>query len=316
MPAMPMVSIGTHRFFTSISGPPRAPHDPLVVVLAGAGDVASSYTALTPLVARFARVFLYDRTGLGHSDPRPDPPRWASTAVRAAEELHSLLQATNLQPPLVLVAHSYGAVVAREYVHLYDDEVAGLVLADGSTERQCDYFQLPDPNITAVLGALKVAQVTGLRADAQLTRDEWRDRAIDIARGAAAAQAEAESYVDVCRTLAEKHQFQRQALGDRPVSVIRCNSARDFERIYEAGVAVGNGTTTQRQAFRELLDRWDSIDQELKEEQLRLSSTTHFVHLPDCGHNVHLIRPDVVADEVQWVIDHLQSRRGNDAVKL
>ncbi|KAJ5082466.1 alpha/beta hydrolase fold protein [Penicillium argentinense] len=310
-----LISIGTHSLYTSIDGPPRKPQDPLVIVIAGAGDVTTSYTALSPLVTPFYRVLLYDRSGLGRSEPGPSASPQRSTAVTAAEELHSLLEALKLNPPLVLVAHSYGAIVAREYLHLHDDDVLGIVLLDGSTERQCDYFRLPDPDINAVLGDLKVAQVTGLRVDAKLSRDRWRERAIDISRGAVAAQAEADLLGSVCRTLAEKKQFQTQAMGNRPVSVIRCESARDYERLYEAGVEAGNGTIEQRQAFRTLLDRWPLIDRDLKEEQLKLSSNTHLVYLPDCGHNVHLIRPDVVAEEVRWVVDHSQGF-GRDELKL
>jgi pimeloyl-ACP methyl ester carboxylesterase len=225
-----------------------------------------------------------------------------------------------LEPPLVLVAHSYGAIIAREYLHLYDSDVAGMILADGSTERQCDYFRLPDPDINAVLGDLRVAQVTGLRKEARLSRDEWRERAIDISRGAAAAaQTEANSHTlsIVCRTLGDKEQFQNRAMRDRPVSVIRC-SIRDFERIYEAGIEAGNGTTEQRQAFRRLLDRLPLIDQDAKEEQLQLSSNTHLVYLPECGHNVHLTRPDVVADEIRWVLERVDQWQalGRDELKL
>ncbi|KAJ5578284.1 alpha/beta hydrolase fold protein [Penicillium hispanicum] len=299
-----MVSIGSHRLFVSVSGPPRTT-EPLVIILAGAGDVASSYTALSPLVVRFSRMLLYDRTGLGRSEPGPQ----RSTAVQAAKDLRRLLEVMVLGPPLLLVAHSYGAIVAREYFHLYAGDVVGMVLAEGSTERQCDYFRLPDPNIDAVLGNLKVAQVTGLRADSKLSRDEWRERAIDIARGAVAAQAEADSLVEVCRSLGEKKQFQQRAMGDRPVSVIRCNGTRDFERIYQHGVAAGNGSVQQQQEFRRLLDQMEAIDQDLKEEQLQLSSRVRLVHLPDCGHNVHLVRPDVVAGEIQWVWEQLQSAR-------
>ncbi|KAJ5126975.1 alpha/beta hydrolase fold protein [Penicillium atrosanguineum] len=298
-----MISIGTHRLYTSICGPPRKPKDPLIIMIAGAGDVASSYTALVSLVSRKSRVLLYDRSGLGHSEPGPG----RRVAVNHARELHNLLDAMGLKAPFLLVAHSYGAIVAREFLHLYADEIVGMVLADGATERQCDYFIIPDENIIAVLGDLKWAHVTGLREDSRLSRDEWRERAIDIARGVAAAQAEADSYVEVCRTLAEKQQLQRQAMGNKPLSVIRCNGARDYERIYDKGVAAGNGTAQQRQAFRVLLDQWDTIDQELKEEQLKLSSNTKLVHLPDCGHNVHLIRPDVVTEEIEWVLDQLHS---------
>ncbi|KAJ5915714.1 alpha/beta hydrolase fold protein [Penicillium verhagenii] len=296
-----MVRINNHCLFTSASGPPRTPSDPLVVIVAGAGDVTSSYTALAPLVAKFARILLYDRSGLGRSEPgRPD-----GSPIIAAKELHRLLHTMQLSPPLLLAGHSYGGIVAREYLHLYPGDVAGMVLLDSATERQSDYFRVPDLRISAVQGDLNFAQVTGLRADTVLSRDEWRVRAIDMARGAEAAQAEANSFVSACRSLAGKKQLDGQAMGSRPVSVIRCNSARDYERIYQRGVEVGNGSVQQQKEFRELLDRWPRIDQDLQEDQLRLSSFTRLVHLPDCGHNVHLVRPDVVAGEIHWVLKQL-----------
>lgn len=299
-----MVCLGTHRLSVTISGPPRTPQDPLVIILTGAGDVASSYTALSPLVCRFARILVYDRSGLGRSEPSPQRP----SAISAAGELHSLLRAMELRAPLVLVAHSYGAIVAREYFHLHADEVVGMVLVDGSTERQCDYFQIPDPNINAVLGEMKLSQVTGLREDSALSREEWRIRAIDYSRGTLAAQAEADAFVEVCHALGSKRQVQTQAMGDKPLSVIRCNGARDYERIYQKGIEAGNGTLQQRLAFRGLLDRWDSIDQTLKEDQLQLSSNAHLVYQPDCGHNIHLVLPEVVAGEIQWILRQLQTR--------
>ncbi|KAJ5097164.1 hypothetical protein N7456_007885 [Penicillium angulare] len=307
-----MVQIGTHRLYASVSGPPRTPPDPLIVILNGAGDVASSYTALSRLVAPSTRILLYDRSGLGRSDPDPapdlDPNPKGSPATTAAKELHSLLCRTHLLPPLVLVAHSYGGIIAREYLHLYPSEVAGIVLADSSTERQSDCLQLPLPtaSISAVQGDLKFAQVTGLRAETVLSRDEWRVRAIDIARGAEVAQVEANALVVVCNTLARKRQLESQAMGSRPLSVIRCNGVRDYERIYHAGVEVGNGTVEQQEEFRALLARWKRFDGDLHEEQLRLSSNSHFVHLPDCGHNIHILRPDVVAEEIDWVLKQIK----------
>jgi pimeloyl-ACP methyl ester carboxylesterase len=226
----------------------------------------------------------------------------------AATELHQLLQAAQISQPLLLVAHSYGGIVAREYLHLHPERVAGMVLSDSSTERQSEFFQVPDPNINAVMGALNFAQVTGLKTDSKLSREEWRTRAIDISRGYEAAQAEAAAFVEVCETLKSKEQYRMQALGDNPLSVIRCNSARDYERIYEKGVEVGNGTEEQRVAFRRLLDGWENFDREIKEELLQLSSETRLLYIPDCGHNVHLVRPDVVAEEIRWVRDKILER--------
>jgi pimeloyl-ACP methyl ester carboxylesterase len=231
--------------------------------------------------------------------------------VTSAVELHKLLQATKQQPPFLLAAHSYGGIIAREYYHLSSNEVCGMVLIDAATERHLEYFQVPDPNIAAVLGNLKMSLVTGLRADAKLSRDQWRQRAIDMARGDETAQAEAngDAIFEVCRALREKKQLDRQAMGEKPLSIVRCNSARDYERIYAAGVEAGNGTEAQRRAFRKLLDQWESATQGLSNDQLRLSSKTHFVYLNDCGHNVQLVRPDVVAKEIKWVLDQIRGSR-------
>ncbi|KAB8075593.1 Alpha/Beta hydrolase protein [Aspergillus leporis] len=292
-----LLSIGTHSLFLSVSGVIRTSGEPLVLFIAGSGDVAASYVAVERLVGAFAPVILYDRSGLGRSQDGPNRP----TATIAAIELHKLLESANLTAPLLLVAHSYGGIVAREYLHLYPDDVAGMVLADASTERQSELIKDPDLDIDAVLRDLKFSQVTGLRDSAQLSRDEWRARAAGIARGIPTSQAESAAATEVCETLGSKEQYKNQALGDKPLSIIRCRGSQDYRRIYEKVVEVGNGTEAQRTAFRRLLDRWDPIDQRAQEEQLQLSSNSRLIYLPDCGHHVHLIRPDVVADEIRWV---------------
>ncbi|CAG7916543.1 unnamed protein product [Penicillium olsonii] len=299
-----MMSIGTHRLSFSISGPPRTPNDPLVVVIPGSGDVASSYAAVEPLVAEFARIFLYDRSGLGSSEPAPSHP----LAVESAIELHKLLQATEQAPPYVLAAHSYGGIIAREYYHLYPDEVSGIVFCDASTERLLEYVDIPDPNLIAVLGTLDLDLVTELQAKAKISQDQWQQRATDKARGIQTVMAEAngDAVQEICRTLAQKKQFDNQAMGSKPLSIIWCNTALDQERIYAAGVEAGNGTEAQQRAFRQTLDRFGPAAHGLASDHMRLSSNTHFVNLPDCAHDVQLLRPDVVAGEIKWVLDQLR----------
>ncbi|KAL3444548.1 Alpha/Beta hydrolase protein [Aspergillus insuetus] len=338
-PTISMIPIGTgtqsvtHSLWTSISGPAQdlnqdrnqAPlstsrKSPLIVVIAGAGDVASSYVALERLLRPFARVFLYDRTGLGRSQSVPE--RYRPSAVIAAEELHTVLTNVDVNVTVpkgsesqsdadhgfqkyILVAHSYGGIIAREFLHLYPSTVAGLVLVDCATERSSELLTFPDPNIVAVMGDLNFARVTGLRQDTVLSDEEWRVRARDIRAGAEMAGAEAKSFVEVCETLRAKEQVRNQALGDRPLVVIRANGVRDYERIYEAGVKSGHGSPEQQRAFRNLLDRWEGIDREVQEGQLGLSRGNKLVRNEDCGHNVHIVRPDVVVQGVRWVLDML-----------
>jgi len=306
--ASSLISIGTHSLYLSVSGPPQVdPSKPLIIVLAGAGDISASWHPVSRLISPSFRTVLYDRSGLGNSFPRPPSPTPLLAAVTAARELHALLQAAKLTAPYVLCAHSYGAIIAREFIDLYPNSVAGMVSVDGSTERQADYFRIPDPNIAAVLGNLSFARVTGLREEAEkwMTREEWRERAILMSKGMDALAEEGRASKEVCETLKGKRQFEKCVLGDKPLSVISASGKRDHERIYEKGVEAGNGTEEQRKEFRKLLDRWD-IERELKEEQLRLSRNSRLVVLEDCGHNVQLTRPDVVAEEIRWVMDSLK----------
>ncbi|KAL4745587.1 hypothetical protein BDW72DRAFT_211224 [Aspergillus terricola var. indicus] len=315
-----LIPISTHSIFCSLTGPtPHDPSDPIVVILPGTGDVVSSYVAVERLLRPFIRTLLYNRSGLGRSEKYPStsspplgeklPTQAQGQAVTAATELGAVIEnaGINSDTPLLLVAHSYGAIVAREFLHLYPERVTGMVLVDASTERASEYFNVPDQNIVAVMGDLSYARATGLRSQTVLNDEEWRVRAKEIFASSGAAAVEAASFYEVCETLKRKEQFRSQTLANRPLSVIRANTASDYRAVYEKGVAVGNGTEEQRAAFRSLLDRWECIDRELQEEQLQLSSNTHFVRLEECGHNVHLIRPDVIAQEIKWVRDRAKA---------
>ena len=71
-------------------------------------------------------VVAYDRPGMGWSTG-PWQPR---DAAHAADALAGALSIANVQPPYVVVAHSYGGFSARVFAGENRDRVAGLVLLD------------------------------------------------------------------------------------------------------------------------------------------------------------------------------------------
>src|SRR5437868_10053956 len=101
---------------------------PTVILESGLGGPSVDWLMVQPEVAKFARVCSYDRAGYGWSDSSPEP-RLPSIMT---EELHTLLQKAGLKPPYILVGHSFGAFNVRMYAHKFPNEVAGVVLVDGS----------------------------------------------------------------------------------------------------------------------------------------------------------------------------------------
>ncbi|HEX5421121.1 MAG TPA: alpha/beta fold hydrolase, partial [Gammaproteobacteria bacterium] len=75
----------------------------------GAGEPCVLWLPIVERVAEFARVLAYDRAGIGASDP----VQGARTPLESANELHALLERAQVQSPYVLVAHSYGGLIAR-----------------------------------------------------------------------------------------------------------------------------------------------------------------------------------------------------------
>lgn len=98
------------------------------------GELVRSDDAVLPSVARSTRVCAYDRSDIRVGDdvttPRPQP----HTADADVSDLHALLSALGEPGPYVLVAHSYGGLIATLYARTYPDTVGGLVMVDTVTQ--------------------------------------------------------------------------------------------------------------------------------------------------------------------------------------
>lgn len=118
--------------------------EPAVVLEAGLGAAGTEeFFSFIDRVAGVTRVCAYDRAGIGSSDDRPAHVR-PVTAGLMARELHALLDAIGVDPPVVIAAHSYGGMPARAYEGAFPSEVAGLVLIDVSSEPEVPVYERLD----------------------------------------------------------------------------------------------------------------------------------------------------------------------------
>jgi pimeloyl-ACP methyl ester carboxylesterase len=116
------------------------PDDPVLQkptdqVALGEGELKVSERAVFPSVAKFTHVCAYSRPGTGLDDPKTSTPvHQPHTLDDAVADLHAVLGAAEQSGPYVLVAHSYGGLIARLYVGTYPKEVSGLVMEDTVNE--------------------------------------------------------------------------------------------------------------------------------------------------------------------------------------
>jgi pimeloyl-ACP methyl ester carboxylesterase len=103
-----------------------------VVVENGLGDFSFDWVLVQTRVARFARICTYDRAGYAWSDPGPKPRTFAQLNL----ELRDALKRLGETEPFVLVGHSFGGPVVRNFAAMYPRDVAGMVLVDAAFEGQ------------------------------------------------------------------------------------------------------------------------------------------------------------------------------------
>lgn len=104
---------------------------PTVMFEADAGRAGWDWSAVLPEVAKHTRACVYDRAGIGASDPMIR----ASTVANASKDLNFLIKNARLETPLVLVGAGYGAMVAQHFaLRSRGAAVTGLVLVEPMDE--------------------------------------------------------------------------------------------------------------------------------------------------------------------------------------
>lgn len=166
---------------------------PTVVLEAGFGANTYAWRDVQPQIGRTTRACAYDRAGTGNSVAPPG----VRDARDEIADLRRLLGRARIDPPYVLVGHSYGGVLARVFAQLRSTETAGLVLIDtmGRDGRRRQLAIWPKSQAREIRRELATSEVGG----------------VDLAAGEALAS-------------------RIRTLGDTPLAVVTAGRQDNFPR--------------------------------------------------------------------------------------
>lgn len=290
-----LVDIGGYRLQLDCRGSGR----PAVVFEGGTGEAGLSWALVHPQVAAFTRACAYDRAGLGWSDPSPRP----RTAEVMVEELRSLLDVSEMEPPYVLVGQSFGGIVARLFAHRFPQDVAGMVLVDSAHEEQLLRFPAAIRASEESMLKAQVQQFAGLRSmieagsfDPSLlpVPPAFPPEVKDAYRALVAADATwLDTVVAELQAVGEAHAQVRAAkirsVGDIPLVVLR--HGKPMPPMKEMGMGPEDA------------DHYERIWQELQEELVALSPRATLVVAEESGHMIHQEEPELVVRAVRDVVE-------------
>lgn len=263
--------------------------NPTVILEAGWGGLSTSWSAVQPQIAKFARVCSYDRAGYGGSDPGPMP----RTSLQIATELHALLRSAGELPPYILVGHSFGGYNVRVFNGLYPEAVAGIVLADATQEDQYELLPKPWNAISAAM----------LKHNQRLERYSFFVVDLGIGRLMLRAQGGSDngaylilqtkylrartSELEQIRISAEQARASDH-ISDKPLIVL--TAAVNTDSILSTGLS--------QQDFKDYQHIW--ID-DLQMRLAHLSTRGTRIMVPGSGHDIPSDRPDAIVDAVHEV---------------
>ncbi len=267
---------------------------PAVVLDAGLGDTYISWRKVQPLIAKFTRVCSYDRTGLGYSDPSPQP----RTSKNIAEELHALLRAAGIVPLYVLVGHSMGGFDVRLYASLYRSEVAGMVLVDSSHPEQENRVS---PEVGQLdRSALRVAELLEFTAPFGVRRLLGLCGGDAITHAAVCNWHSARTGVEELRAFSESASQTAAAgtLGDMPLIVL----SRDPDKLLH---------DLSPDLEKQFADTWEKMQEELAQLSTRGRQTI----VKNSGHYIQFDQPEAVAAAIRNVVDQARTQQAAPAAK-
>lgn len=150
----------------------RKPQEPVVIFESPSLGTIKDWDSIFYKTAEIAPVIRYDRSGLGKSEWNEIKP----SPENIAKHLFNLLETMKVDPPYVLVGHSWGTQLVRRFADLYPKETGGVVIIDPGGRPSTMRAAFEDIGYSAEKGFQEYLNQIQVKNDqANFTDDEWEN---------------------------------------------------------------------------------------------------------------------------------------------
>ncbi|WP_448138482.1 alpha/beta fold hydrolase [Sphingobacterium siyangense] len=236
--------------------------------------------------------FSYDRSGILWSERGQNP----KSGEKMAEELHTLLEKSNVPKPYILVGHSFGGTLVRFFVNQYPQDVAGVILVDSQCPDDKKYlspelFRMVNQGLPGRF--LKFANTFGLarlmfKGMFPVEKQYKYQNSImpALLYKSADAVLEEQDHMESIKNEAAKI----RSFGTIPLLVL---TATDPER-YDSSIK-------DKKLKLEMINAWVKMQKDF----LRLSTDSKQILVPNSGHYINQDNPEVVEKVINNMVDKI-----------
>ena len=325
-----LVDVGGWKLHLNCTGSNKD-GSPTVVFEAGAGGISLDWYFVQASVTEFTRACSYDRAGTAWSELGPRP-----RTIRQDEyELHKLLANANIPGSYVLVGHSMGGLMVRNFQRQFPEEVSGMVLVDPASDdtRLVHFDKLMRLREDTTGKPIPPIRTTILPAEKQLSEVE-RPQTAQMVRVAPPVAPQDQRGVqpiqqgppphlghalppDIDRLRNWAMQQPGRGIDGSPFT------GQEFAELYEARKAqqhvLGNMPlivliARQREEASNLRPDWFVSNEEVNRQDEELASMSvigRFIYAENSGHNIPTDEPQIVVDAIRTLLEILGGKHHN-----